>query len=178
MATLDDIARCALQSLVPPPRLVLSEWVEKNIFLPAGVSAVPGRVRLYPFQKAIADSLGDPAVERVTLIKPVRVGFTTLLTAALGHYAANDPAQCLFLLPTTDDTRDFVVSDLEPIFEASPTLKGILSGEVGNVEERSTLLHRRFPGGSLKIVAAKAPRNLRRHTARVLFCDEVDGMEV
>jgi len=51
----------------------------------------------------------------------------------------------------------------------------ILSLEEG---ERNTLLSRRFPGGSLKIVASKAPRNLRRHTARVLIVDEADAMEV
>jgi phage terminase large subunit GpA-like protein len=39
-------------------------------------------------------------------------------------------------------------------------------------------LHRRFAGGSLKVVASKAPRNLRRHTARVLFIDEADAMEI
>jgi phage terminase large subunit GpA-like protein len=44
--------------------------------------------------------------------------------------------------------------------------------------QRDTLTSRRFAGGSLKIVAAKAPRNLRRHTARILLCDEVDAMEV
>ena len=44
--------------------------------------------------------------------------------------------------------------------------------------ERNTLLSRRFPGGSLKIVAAKAPRNLRRHTARVLIVDEADACEI
>lgn len=43
---------------------------------------------------------------------------------------------------------------------------------------RNTLLHRRFPGGSLKVVAAKSPRNLRRHNVRVLLIDECDGMEV
>jgi phage terminase large subunit GpA-like protein len=39
-------------------------------------------------------------------------------------------------------------------------------------------MHRRFAGGSLKIVAAKAPRNLRRHTVRALFIDEADAMMV
>jgi phage terminase large subunit GpA-like protein len=39
-------------------------------------------------------------------------------------------------------------------------------------------MHRRFPGGSLKVVAARAPRNLRRHTARVLLIDEADAMEI
>ena len=35
----------------------------------------------------------------------------------------------------------------------------------------------RFAGGSLKIVASRAPRNLRRHTARVLLVDEADAMD-
>ena len=61
-----------------------------------------------------------------------------------------------------------MVSDIEPIFAASPALRGVLSADVEE-GERNTLLSRRFPGGSLKIVAAKAPRNLRRHTARVLI---------
>ena len=56
-------------------------------------------------------------------------------------------------------------------------MRGLLSDDAEE-GERNTLLHRRFPGGSLKIVAARAPRNLRRHTARVLLADEVDGMEL
>src|SRR5262249_51675627 len=42
---------------------------------------------------------------------------------------------------------------------------------------RNTLLSRRLAGGSLKIVASRAPRNLRRHTARVLLVDEADAMD-
>lgn len=70
-----------------------------------------------------------------------------------------------------------MVMDIEPIFEASPELTGALrsSNEIG---ERNTLLTRRFAGGTLKIVAAKAPRNLRAHTARILIVDEADAMEV
>jgi phage terminase large subunit GpA-like protein len=45
------------------------------------------------------------------------------------------------------------------------------------VANRNTLLSRRFQGGSIKIVASKAPRNLRRHTARILLVDEADAME-
>jgi phage terminase large subunit GpA-like protein len=32
--------------------------------------------------KAIADAIGDPAIERVSVLKSARVGFSTLLTAA------------------------------------------------------------------------------------------------
>jgi phage terminase large subunit GpA-like protein len=165
----------ALFALEPPPRINLSEWIEENIRLPEGVSAIPGRVRLWPYQKGIADAISDPEIERVTLIKPVRVGFTTLLTATIGSFVANEPSPILVLLPTEADARDYVVSDIEPIFEASAPLRGMLAYDEEG--ERNTLLSRRFPGGALKIVAARAPRNLRRHTARILLVDEADAME-
>ena len=93
----------------------------------------------------------------MTLVKPVRVGFTTLLTGAIGSYVANEPAPILALLPTEADCRDYVVSDIEPIFAATPALRGSLTVGVED-GERNTLLSRRFAGGSLKIVAARAPR--------------------
>lgn len=166
----------ALRALIPPPRLHLSEWIETHMRLPEGVSALPGRVTLWPYQREIADAISDPELERVTLVKPVRVGFTTLLTGALASYVANEPSPILALLPTEADARDYVVSDLEPIFEATPALRGLLSAEADE-NGRNTLLSRRFPGGSLKIVAAKSPRNLRRHNVRILLIDEADAME-
>ena len=128
-------------------------------------------------QVGIADAISDPAIERITMVKPVRVGFTTLLTAAIGSFVANDPAPILCLLPTESDARDYVVSDVEPVFAATPALRAALTADRGDGEDRNTLLSRRFPGGSLKVVAAKAPRNLRRHTARILIVDEADACE-
>jgi len=49
---------------------------------------------------------------------------------------------------------------------ASPSLCGMLAKD----GERNTLLSKRFAGGSLEIVAARAPRNQRRHTARLRKC--------
>jgi len=175
---LSKVRRRALAALTPPPHIRLSDWVEANVILPEGTSAQPGRLRLWPYQREIADTISDPLYERITLVKPVRVGFTTLLTGAIGSYTANEPAPILVLLPTEADARDYVVSDIEPIFAASPALRGVLADDV-EAGERNTLLSKRFPGGgSLKIVAARAPRNLRRHTARVLIVDEADAMEV
>jgi phage terminase large subunit GpA-like protein len=165
------------KELRPPMRQSLSRWIEANIKLPEGVSALPGTIRLWPYQPAIADAISDPLIERVTLVKPSRVGFTTLLTGAIGSYIVNEPSPILALLPTESDARDYMVSDIEPIFEASPTLSGAL-GDAEDEGGRNTLLSRRFAGGSLKIVAAKSPRNLRRHTARILIVDEADAMEV
>lgn len=139
------------------------------------MSSLTGKVRLWPPQVEIADAIGNSAIERVTLVKPVRVGFTTLLTSAMASFCSNDPAPILSLLPTESDCRDYMVSDVEPVFDASPTLQGILSSD-DKKGGRNTLLSRRFPGGFLKVIAAKSPRNLRRHNVRILFMDEVDGM--
>lgn len=176
MPTIEEIRATALRALMPPPRLRLSEWIEREVILPEGVSSLPGPVRLWPFQREIADAIGDPMIERVTLVKPVRVGFTTLLTSAVASFVANDPAPILCLLPTEADCRDYVVSDVEPIFSASPAVSAVLSGDIDETG-RNTLMSRRFAGGSLKVVAAKAPRNLRRHNVRLLFIDEADGMD-
>jgi phage terminase large subunit GpA-like protein len=70
MATISEIRTCALAILRPPPRLRLSDWTEANIRLPEGASALPGRVRLWPYQREIADAIGDPLIERLTLVKP------------------------------------------------------------------------------------------------------------
>ena len=179
MDSLDSLAPIrarALGMLRPPPRLQLSKWIEGEMRLPAGVSSSPGRVRLWPYQRGIADAISDPLIERVTLVKPVRVGFTTLLTGAVASYVANEPSPVLVVLPTDADCRNYVVSDFEPIAEATPAIAALLAPE-NDESGRSILTSRRFPGGSLKVVAAKSPRNLRSHNVRILLMDEVDAME-
>ncbi|WER08946.1 phage terminase large subunit family protein [Rhodobacter capsulatus] len=146
------------------------------MILPEGVSATPGRVRLWPFQNGIADAIGDPMIERVTVLKPVRVGYSMLLSAAVAGFIGNDPGPVLMVLPTEADARGFVVDDLEPAFAASPALASVLADD-RDESERNTLTSRRFPGGSLKVVAARSPRNLRRHNMRYLLLDEIDAME-
>jgi phage terminase large subunit GpA-like protein len=96
-----------LARFTPPLRLPLSEWLEANIRLPEGLSAVPGPLRLWPWQREIADSISNLLIERVTIVKAARVGFTTLLTGAIGAFVANDPAPILVLLPTEADARDY-----------------------------------------------------------------------
>jgi phage terminase large subunit GpA-like protein len=89
----------ARAALAPPPKILLSDWMEEHIRLPTGESAVPGPIRLWGYQKGIADAIGDPLIERVTVIKSARIGYTTLLVGALANYVQNDPSSLLCLLP-------------------------------------------------------------------------------
>lgn len=155
----------------------LANWIEANVCLPQS-TAEPGPMRLYPYQRGIADAMADPAIERVSVLKSARIGYTATLTAAIAHYVVRDPASVLVLMPTEADCRDFMVSDVEPLFADSPAITDALPMPRPGRSDRNTLLHRLFAGGSLKIVAGKAPRNLRRHTCRILLIDEADAIEV
>lgn len=171
-----DTLRRAMAHLRPPPKLDLATWMESHLRLPASASALPGRIRLHAPQRGIAAAISDPAIERVSVQKSARVGYSTLLVGMIGSYVDNEPAAILAVLPTESDARSFVVDQVEPVFEATPVLRGKLGAEADE-SGRNTLLHRRFPGGSLAIVAARAPRNLRARTARILIIDEADAME-
>jgi phage terminase large subunit GpA-like protein len=177
MTVRTDIMAEVLTALKPPEKLTLSEWAEQNFVLASGSSARPGRFRLWSFQREILDAIGDPSIERVILQKSTRVGFTKALVAAIAASAATDPCSIILLVPTDDDARGISTDEVEPAFEQSPALRGLLG--TGKSEGRNTLTVKTLAGGgSLKILAARAPRNLRRHDAKKLFVDEADGMEV
>ncbi len=105
MTALSDLRREAFALLAPPERIDLAVWVESNVRLPSTVAATAGKMRLFPYQRDIARSMGDPCVERVTWLKSARVGATQLAVAALGHYALNDPALTLVVMPSENDCR-------------------------------------------------------------------------
>ena len=90
----------------PPPKLQLSAWIEANVHLPEGLSATPGPMRLWPWQRGIADAMSDPLLGRVSLLKASRTGFTALGTALIGAHVVNEPASVLVLLPTESDARE------------------------------------------------------------------------
>lgn len=173
---LNDARAAALATLRPPDLSPLSDWLEATLRLPRGQSAIPGPIRLWTFQRGLADAMTDPGIERVTVLKGARLGYSTLLVGVLAHFAVRDPTSLLCVLPTEDDARNFVVGQLESAMDASPGLRGVLAMD-RSADARDTLMFRKFPGGSLRVVAARAPRNLRAHTARVLVLDEADAME-
>ncbi|WP_292565131.1 terminase gpA endonuclease subunit [Mesorhizobium sp.] len=165
------------KGLRPPETLSYSQWAAKHFRLSATSSAAPGRFRPWKFQRGILDAMGDPLIERVSVIKSARTGYTVSLIATIGAYAVNDPCPIILLMPTDDDARGIAVDELDPAFRDTPALRDVM--RVGRFDGRNTLTQRMLlGGGSLKILSALAPRNLRRHTAKVLLCDEVDGMKV
>jgi phage terminase large subunit GpA-like protein len=170
------LAKGLAKSLTPPEALSYSEWAKEHFRL-AGNTAAPGRFKPWKFQRGILDAIGDPKIERVSVIKSARTGYTVSLVAGIGAFAYNDPCPVILLMPTEDDCRGVMADEVDPAFAESPILQNLMPQ--GRLSGKNSYLSRQFVGGGgLKVLAAGAVRNLRRHTARVLFIDEVDGMKM
>ena len=122
--------------------------------------------------------MGDPNIERVTILKGARLGYTLLQICSVAHRVVTSPTSCIICVPTDDDVRSLVVGPLESIFNASPALRGLLPEPRTGTTTRDTLKFRRGPAWSIRCLSARAPRNLRAHAAQVIIADEVDAFEV
>ena len=158
-----------------PPIIDPAVWIPESVRLPSTVAAQSGRMNLFPWQVEFARSICDPVVERISLQKGARTGATQVMVALIGHFALNDPATQLVVLPSEGDCRMMMTNVIEPTFAASPALRNALTE---NVSARDTMLSRHYPGGSLSLVSGASPKNLRARTARVLWIDEVDGLDL
>ena len=172
-----EVARKFVAGLQLPPRLSFSEWSEEHYRLPVVSSAQPGRFHPWQYQRGVLDAMGDPEIERVTMMKSARIGYTKMLMAAIGCWSATAPTSIMLLVPTDDDARRFAVDEIEPMFQESPMLRGLIPQH--RIEGRNTLTQKSvLGGGAIKIVSARAPRNLRSHDVKILLIDEADAMEV
>jgi phage terminase large subunit GpA-like protein len=173
MTPLAGLERRVRQLWRPPPRLALSEWADAKFALPAG-DANAGRWRTLPYQRGLLDAISDPAIERVTVMKSSRVGYTKSFCAAIGYFIEHDPCPILDVQPTLDDARKHSKEDLAPMFRDVPVLRALVA-EPKTRDSANTILEKEFRGGSLSLIGANSARGFRRTSRRVVIFDEVDG---
>lgn len=120
------------------------------------------------------DAFTEPAIERITLIKSARVGYTKIINNAIAYFIHQDPSSILVVQPTVDDAKGYSKDEISPMLRDTPVLAGLVadpkSRDSGNTIEKKS-----FPGGTLTLIGANSARGFRRLTARAVFFDEVDG---
>lgn len=177
--------------LLPPPKLSLSEWADRHFYLSAESAASPGRWRTLPYQKGILDAITDPTVERVSVMKSARVGYTKCINAAIAYFIAQDPCPILVVQPTIEDAEGYSKEEIAPMIRDCEVLTPLVGATppkrrrphgTGKARKESTakssaetILSKSFPGGVLSMVGANSGRGFRRVSRRVVIFDEVDG---
>lgn len=160
--------------LRPPPKLSLSQWADEHFRLSAESAAEPGRWRTLPYQRGIMDAITDPAVDRISVMKSARVGYTKCINAAIAYHMHHDPCTILVVQPTVEDAEGYSKEEIAPMLRDVEVLAGVVQESKTRTSE-STILHKSFTGGLLSMVGANSGRGFRRVSRRVVIFDEVDG---
>src|SRR5678815_3073680 len=156
MADIIEVIQRALPAWRPPERLRLSEWADRYFVLSPETSAEPGRWRCLPYQVEIMDSISDPDVSQVTFMKSARIGYTLMMSAAVGYFIAHEPTSILICQPTVDDAKNFSKETIQPLLRDCPALSEIVFRDLEDrraPKDTQTLTHKAFPGGVLSPVS-------------------------
>lgn len=116
----------------------------------------------------------DHPTTRAALRKSAQIGFTTGAIAWLMATAALTPTQMMVVQPTTNAVRGFNKEKFDPAIRACRALDGIVAGDMGPSDSKSSAFHKSFPGGFIVLVGANSAPDLSAKTIRVVLADEVD----
>ena len=179
MDGLPKLLRRISEILPAPQPMTVSEWAEREIYLPMEGNAEAGKYHLsrMPYQEAMLnDPLDAEAVETFWEIGS-QLGKTLCLILINGYYAHHSPNSVLNVRPTLDSATSWMREKLLPLFRACPSLKGILR-EPRERDSESTTLNRKFAGGHLSAVGANSVATLRQRSIKIIIQDEIDAFEM
>lgn len=165
-------------NLKPPPKLSLSEWAAQYAVLSAETSAQTGKFEAFAYQVGIMDAFTDPSVEKISVMKSARVGYTKILDHAIGYYLHQDPSPILMVQPRESDAESYSKSEIAPMLRDTPELAALTGDPKAKSSENTLLKKTLLNGSSLTLVGANSPGGFRRITVRIVLFDEVDGYPV
>ncbi len=169
-----ELARLRSSALHSTKHVPLSQWIEDTVVLSSD-SAVQGAMKLFGYQKGMADAITDQSIERITVKKSARVGYTRIVTCALGYFVAVDPSPSMIVQPSLEDADEYSGGEVAEFFRNTPCL----SAEIGRRRSRDRMQKRRarlFRNGAIQyFVGAESPKGFRRKTVKFLALDEISG---
>lgn len=123
------------------------------------------------------DSVSDPDVAEVWVMKSAQIGWTEILGNVVGFHIDQDPAPILLVQPTLDIGEAWSKDRLAPMLRDTPALKNKVRDARAR-DSGNTLLHKQFPGGHITIGGANSPSGLASRPIRIVLFDEVDRYPV
>ena len=155
----------------------ISEWADKYRILSQKASAEPGKWRTSrtPYLKEIMDCLSPySGIEKVVFMKGAQIGGTEVGNNFLGYIVHLSPGPVMLVMPTVDGAKRTSKTRIDPMFEAIPELKGVISDRRSKDASNTTLM-KEFQGGVLVLTGANSAIGLRSMPVRYIFLDEIDA---
>lgn len=170
--------RAFLNGLKPDPLQTIDEWADERLHLPS-FAPVPGQWRTSrtPFLKEIMECLSPRhRCHKVVFMKPVQIGGTQVAVNWVGYTMDCSPTAMLFYEPIIDMAKRLTKEKLDPVIQATPTLRGKVR-EARSRDSGNTTYRKEFLGGFLNILWANSSAGSRSTSAPRIVLDEVDEYE-
>lgn len=156
-------------------------WAEKNRWLPASTTAMPGLFRfdVVPYMREILDCLGvDSPIRFVSLMKGSQIGGTVaLLENCLGYFIAHVKWAPVLLLTADDNlAKERLNAYIIPMLRHSGLEQFIRSNDESNARKTGKTQRRlEWEGGGFALtVGVRNPNNLSSLSFLALLRDEID----
>jgi phage terminase large subunit GpA-like protein len=173
-----QLALAWLGAFAPPLAILPSVFAEAQIVLPSSSNAVPGALRLAPYQKELVDCIADDDVEIVVMQLSSQVGKSLSIDCQIGYVMSCAPSPSLHVSPTAQRSEEFVRDRLDPIINSSPALRKLVgTGQgtrKGSTGGANSLSSKSYPGGQINFASSHKPDELAARAIKNLWLDEVD----
>lgn len=170
--------RAFYDGIRPDPLQTVAEWADERLHLPS-FAPVPGQWRTSrtPFLKEIMECLSPRhRCRKVVFMKPVQIGGTQVAVNWVGYTMDRSPTAMLFYEPIIDMAKRLTKEKLDPVIQATPTLRGKVR-EARSRDSGNTTYRKEFLGGFLNILWANSSAGARSTSAPRIVVDEVDEYE-
>lgn len=159
----------ALQLMLPPEQITVSEWAGKYRMLDSKSSAIPGpwNNEITPYLTGVMDEFNNYETSKIIFVKPTQVGGTEALQNMIGYIVMQDPAPTMIVYPTEMLAKSISENRLQPMLRATPEL-------ARRFDENSQLLELQFDGMYLTLAGSNSPSGLSSKPIRFVLMDEVD----
>lgn len=159
----------ALQLMLPPEQITVSEWAGKYRMLDSKSSAIPGPWNndITPYLAGVMDEFNNYETSKIIFVKPTQVGGTEALQNMIGYIVMQDPAPTMIVYPTETLAKSISENRLQPMLRATPEL-------ARRFDENSQLLELQFDGMYLTLAGSNSPSGLASKPIRFVLMDEVD----
>jgi phage terminase large subunit GpA-like protein len=154
--------------------LRVSEWAREFRKLSPESAATPGPFDpdVTPFMREIADSMGDPKVAEVRVMKSSQVAYSENLNNFIGRQVHLNAGPIMMIQPTLEMAESYSKDRISPMIRDSPAL-------AERIDDRSrtsgnTILSKHFPGGLLQLAGSNSPASLASRPIRDVIIDEED----
>ena len=155
----------------PPPRLLISEFAEKERYLSAESANESGRWKNKAYQVLMQDVFNQVGVRMAVFMTSSQVGKTEIILNVIAYIIAYMTGSICFMLPSESIAKDFSKARVGPMIRDTP----ILSRKVApSRKDGNTVLMKTWPGGTLRFVGSNSADKMASFPCKILLADEID----